>query len=256
MTNILMLGDTHGDRGFVRGAIKWAAENDIHTIYQLGDFGYWPRVNNGQKFLHGVIEALEEHSVQLFWIDGNHEDHAVLQPKAAKVDYAKPVPVKDRWSTGSTFYLPRGYSWEVDGVRFGAFGGAFSIDRRYRGEGNPQYGWFPNELAEPEAIDRLGQVDVLLTHDAPIVPPCMYGMPFKSDPQSQASQKVVYEALVRSKARQVFHGHWHLNERYGVHGANVWGLAMNQDGLAEAGAVFVTDDRSTHSVLKWMHRNG
>lgn len=255
MTNILLLGDCHGDRGFTRGAIRWAAENDIHTIYQLGDFGYWPRVNNGQRFLHDVIKALDEYNVQLFWLDGNHEDHLVLQPKAIKSDY-QPVPIKDKFSAGSTFYLPRGYSWEVDGVRFGAFGGAISIDRRYRIEDSAHYGWFHNECADPSRIDALGKVDVLLTHDAPIIPPCFYGAWYKDDELSRLNQRVVHDAMVGSGAKQLFHGHWHVNHRYGVHVADVQGLGMNHDGLAEAGRVYDTTTREHCSVIKWMHRNG
>lgn len=253
MTNILLLGDTHGDRGFTRSALRWAAEHDVQAVYQLGDFGYWPRVNNGAKFLHDVIATSVEVGVPLSFIDGNHEDHLVLQPKAVASGY-RPVEIKDRWSKeGHLTYLPRGYSWEVDGVRFGAFGGAVSIDRRYRSENHPHFGWFTDEVSDPDRIDALGHVDVLLTHDAPIIPPCVYGGSYKDDPLSRTNQKVVYSALVRSKARQVFHGHWHLNHRYGVHGAEVQGLAMNADGLAEAGVVYKTEDRRAYSLIQWQY---
>lgn len=254
MTNVMLLGDTHGDRGFTRGAIRWAAENDVNRIVQVGDFGFWPRTNNGQKFLHDVGKQSVESMVPFYFIDGNHEDHLVLNRHVR--DNLKPGDPWVHYGKYPVTYILRGGTWEWGGVRFGAFGGAFSIDRHNRIEDSGSYGWFADEVPDPSKIPDLGQVDVLLTHDSPIVPPCMYSAGgFKRDAMSSASQAAVYDALVASKASLLVHGHWHLYERYNVAGATVQALDMNQSSLYNAAVVFRTDDRRLFSIREWEYRD-
>lgn len=251
MTSVMFLGDAHGDRGFTKSAITWASNNAIDKIIQVGDLGFWPRTNNGKKFLHDVGKESAVCNVPFYFIDGNHEDHLVLDQLRARendgfITYGK-YPIT---------YIDRGTSWEWGGVRFGAFGGAFSIDRKHRIEDSASYGWFRNEMPDESKIDALGKVDVLITHDAPIVPPIVYGLQhFKADETSALGQRAVYRALVATGAKLLVHGHWHLNERYGVHGATVQGLAMNQDSLYDAAVVYRTDDRRLFTLKQWEYRD-
>ena len=248
---IMFLGDTHGDRGFTRNAIRWAADNGVDRIVQVGDFGFWPRTNNGQRFLHDVGKQSVQSHVPLFFIDGNHEDHLYLkalrdrEPDKDVIHYGK-YPVS---------YITRGTRLEWDGVTFGAFGGAYSIDRSMRIEDSGSYGWFRDETPDPSKIEALGKVDVLLTHDAPIIPPPMYGQGFKDDPTSRECQASVYRALVSTEAKLLIHGHWHLNYRHGVHGALVQGLAMNHDSLYDASVVFDTEGRKLYTMREWEYRD-
>lgn len=249
MTAVMLLGDTHGDRGFTKQAINWAADNGVDRIVQVGDFGFWPRWNNGQRFLHDVGKHSVERHVPLYFIDGNHEDHEYLasllerkDPNQFFVNYGK-YPIS---------YIPRGSTWEWGGVRFGAFGGAFSIDWKYRREG---WDWFREEMPDASKIDDLGEVDVLLTHDSPIIPPPTYGQGYKEDATSRESQRIVYDAMVRSKAKMLIHGHWHMNYRHGVHGCDVIGLGMNHDSLYAAAVVLTTEDRRIYKIREWEYRD-
>jgi hypothetical protein len=72
-----------------------------------------------------------------------------------------PVAIGDRCR-----YLPRGLRWDWRGVRFGALGGAFSVDRRERVEGES---WWWAEVISDADVERLGdaRLDVLVTRDAP-----------------------------------------------------------------------------------------
>lgn len=252
MTNVMFLGDCHGDRGFTKQAINWAADNGVDRIVQVGDFGFWPRTNNGQRFLHDVGKHSVQQHVPLYWIDGNHEDHLYLDkmlerrnPDLWFVNYGK-YPIS---------YIPRGTVWEWGGMTFGAFGGAFSIDRRARRQDSGEYGWFENEMPDPSKIDLLGEVDVLLTHDSPIIPPPVYGHGFKDDVTSRESQRLVYEAMVRSKAKLLVHGHWHVRYTHGVHGCQVEGLAHNYETLYTAAIVLRTDDRRVFTLRQWEYRD-
>lgn len=251
--NIMLLGDTHGDRGFTLKAIRWAAENSIDRIVQVGDFGFWPRTNAGQKFLHDVGKQSVESHVPLYFIDGNHEDHLYLKGLRERHTGDSMIHFS-KYGKYPITYIDRGARWEWGGVCFGAFGGAYSIDRRSRIEDSGTYGWFREETPDESKIEMLGKVDVLITHDSPIVPPVMYGHNFKTDETSMQSQRAVYRAMVSSGAKLLVHGHWHLNERYLVHGCTVQGLDMNEAGLYNAGVVFRTEDRRLFTPKQWEYR--
>lgn len=249
---VMALGDTHGDRGFTKQAITWAGDNDVNRIVQVGDFGFWPRTNNGQKFLHDIGKHAAEVLVPFYFIDGNHEDHIVIKTLRDRDDGSGFIP----YGKYPITYIERGTRWLWDGVWFGAFGGAFSIDRYARTEDSARYGWFKEEVPDETKIPSLGKVDVLFTHDSPIIPPSVYGMQhFKSDEMSRLSQSAVYDALVASKPALLIHGHWHLNERYAVHGATIQGLDMNQSSLYRAAVVFDTDGKTLYNLHQWEHRD-
>jgi len=245
----MMLGDTHGDRGFTKNAISWAEANGVDCVVQVGDFGFWPRTNNGQRFLHDVGKHSHELKIPLYWLDGNHEDHDYIDSLLRRSDGQVFIP----YGKYPLYFIPRGTVWNWGGVRFGAYGGACSIDRGLRIPNSPSYGWFEQEMPDPDKMPR-GPIDVLLTHDAPIPPPCLGGS-YKRDPTSSRSQRLVYEALVGSGAKLLVHGHWHVNERYGVHCAVVQGLAMNHNPLYDAAVVFRTDDRRLFTLKQWEYRD-
>lgn len=248
---VMALGDCHGDRAFTKQAITWASENGVDRIVQVGDFGYWPRTNNGQRFTHDVGKHAQTLGVSFYWIDGNHEDHdlidSVIRIRGGGMLSHGKYPIT---------YIDRGHSWEWGGVKFGAFGGAFSIDRAQRIKCSGVYGWFPQELPDPSKIELLGKVDVLFTHDSPIVPPSVYAnRNFKADDTSRQSQRDVYDALLSSGASLLIHGHWHLNERYKVAGAVIQALDMNYSNLYRAGILFDTDSRRLFTLQEWEYRN-
>lgn len=247
----MALGDTHGDRGFTKLAITWAAENGVDRIVQVGDFGYWPRINSGQTFVADVGKHANQLGVPFYWLDGNHDDHDMIDGTIrtrgeGMISHGK-YPIT---------FIDRGHSWDWGGVRFGAFGGAFSIDRWGRIEHGGGWGWFAQEMPDPTKIEMLGKVDVLFTHDAPIVPPGKYATGFKRDDTSLLSQRTVYDALLSSGASLLIHGHWHHNERYKVADAVIQALDMNQAGLYAAAVVFDTATKQLFNLHQWEHRDG
>lgn len=148
---ILVVGDVHGNTEFMLTAIVRAAGRGISTILQVGDFGYWPHTASGEKFLKDLERAAADHGVTVWWIDGNHENHEWLGLKTRAEDGTVHVSEHCR-------YLPRGHRWEWNGVRFGALGGAFSIDWRMR---VPMLSWWPQEViylrdVQPKSTSLLG----------------------------------------------------------------------------------------------------
>ncbi len=213
---VLMVGDTHGnDDHWEKVVVPSARSRRTDIILQLGDFGYWPRISDGERFLAWVDRSLQELSRDLgremvcVFVDGNHEDHLELNKLAPRSDGF--VPVTDR-----ILWAPRGLRWEWAGVRFLALGGAFSIDRKYRAMNSGHYGWFGEEMITTEqasiAMDG-GECDVLVSHDAPLwcrqflIP---VGVPAVGlFPDSDANSKLLQDVVRVVKPKQLWHGHYH-----------------------------------------------
>ena len=186
-------------------------------IFQVGDFGFWPREKWGQKYLRKVQKFLRMHDMNLYWIDGNHEDFDSIEkwqekrPKTEEGFYQF-----DR----NIFYVPRGTKWEWEGKTFMGFGGAYSIDKNRRlaqeriGGGKS---WFEQEMITDKQVcavlDVPGTVDVLFTHDAPRG--TKWDRPFsdyKTESFSRANRTAVSAIMDHVKPGLLIHGHYH--ERY------------------------------------------
>jgi hypothetical protein len=112
----------------------------------------------------------------------------------------------------NVIYQPRGSVHEdEDGTRFLFLGGAPSIDRDGRVEGES---WWPEEtITDAEhkrALSAKGPVHVLVTHDAPAFPP---GFSPKGSPGYQRDQnrsmKRIDALIKRHRPPLLVHGHWH-----------------------------------------------
>ena len=242
---ILFLGDTHGEFMSCVRAIDFAEEFDIDSIVQVGDFGYWPSTRKGYEFLEGVRGYLGDTEIDFYWIAGNHEDHNTLDAILGGDPTNEPFIAH-----GGLVHIRSGARWEWDGVTFGALGGGYSIDRAHRTRESPSYGWFPQEVPDASLIPGIGKVDVLITHDSPIIPPPMLASGrFFSIPESQDCQRTVYAALTSAQPSVLVHGHWHVKYRSGVAGTEVWGLDCNS--LRHSACVYDTSVRKMCSVQEW-----
>ena len=72
---VLVAGDTHGNAPWVEGLAATAAEQGCPIVIQVGDFGYFPDHPNGPRYLTAIDTACARHGVELWFIDGNHDDH-------------------------------------------------------------------------------------------------------------------------------------------------------------------------------------
>lgn len=210
---VMLLGDVHGSHNWTRHAIEHAASNGADVIVSAGDFGHWSPGHSTYMFYRDVHAKLEEHDIILYWVDGNHEDHADIaqrrqgsrEPMALNEDFPRII------------HLPRGFRWEWWGKTWMALGGAVSVDKFNRTEGRS---WWPGETLTDEDVEfasRPGKVDVLIAHDAP------YGMHIpgiKPMGQSEWPDWVLYEAydhqrkisavMGATRPALVTHGHMHV----------------------------------------------
>lgn len=171
---IVVAGDWHGN---VPWAVRVIREAPAFTgpgrtlILHLGDFGIWPGAD-GHDYLEAVTAALEEADAELWFIDGNHEDHPALRRHQDEWGAsASLVPIRPanalRTSPSRLFWAPRGFRWTWHGRTWLALGGAVSLDRARRRAG---LDWWPEEeiaTAQAELALRDGPADVMVTHDCP-----------------------------------------------------------------------------------------
>lgn len=132
---VLLVGDLHANTGAAFEVIDYAAAVRADLILQLGDFGFWPRDLQGRTFLRKVEKRLALRGLNLWWIDGNHEDFDGLTVLPIGEDGRREI-------SEHVWHLPRGYRWQWGATTWVAVGGAVSVDKNYRTEGKT---WFAAE---------------------------------------------------------------------------------------------------------------
>ena len=162
---VLVAGDWHGDREWALSVIKRVpqllAAEQTRLILHLGDFGIWPGVE-GRRYLDSVSTVLDLVDVDLWFIDGNHEDFPQLAQLASGTVPGGRVAVRP-----NIWHLPRGHRWQWHGRTWLACGGGVSLDKAGRAEG---IDWWPQEeitSGQEAAMIAGGHADVMVCHDCP-----------------------------------------------------------------------------------------
>lgn len=208
---VLVVGDTHGDWGWVRDEVIPTAVNEqCPRIVQLGDFGFVHsgNVRSVRARLNQMSVTLADFDRDLTFVPGNHEHHPMLTHLAE----INPVgPEGHAEIAPRVHYTGRVSAWEWAGVRCAAVGGAVSIDRDIR---TPGVDWFPEEELSPEEemlAKGLDPVTVLFSHEAPRTHPFRFLVP---DSRSERSRQRMTEIADRLQPQYWFHGHYHAWARY------------------------------------------
>jgi predicted phosphodiesterase len=212
---VLLAGDTHCNRSHVTYLFNVARDNDCSLIIQLGDFGFWPRHKQGSEYLEHCQGLAKRRGVELWWLDGNHEDHDFIDAFAPEKEKIYTTVGRRGALYPNLKYLSRGARFELDGVKFIAYGGAFSVDRA---QGAKFVSWFPQEMIDLGHVESLSNepVDVLLSHDVPT------GFTFHYDEGSTLSivskeaRDALYKLVQKTKPKYCFGGHHHLNGTWAI----------------------------------------
>ena len=153
---IVIAGDLHGDFWAINGLIN--KHQEIKLIIQCGDFGWWPRCKLDYWNKRGG-STIKNHDVKILWCDGNHEDFEDLKKYE---DCTEVLP--------NIFYMPRGSVTILPDKRKVLFiGGGLSIDRKFRVQGDGNFGWFEEETITQKDIENLPdeEIDIVISHTAP-----------------------------------------------------------------------------------------
>lgn len=205
---VYICGDTHwrtGDELKVK-KLKLSQED---TLIILGDFGgIW----YGDERDNVVLDEIAQYPFTVAFIDGNHENFNAL--------YTYPV---ENWKGGkihrirpNLVHLMRGEVFTIEGARFFAFGGGYSLDVAYRTIGKS---WWPQEIPTPEELQNglvnFKQVDYVLTHTAPrsIVYRC-FNNPMNMETPESELQKYFDDMYHQGAFRYWFFGHLHLDKDF------------------------------------------
>lgn len=207
MTNIGLVGDVHGNAMVASAAVSKLKEQDADRIIFLGDFGY--------RFSPAFVRELDEVSsytgLQIEWLPGNHENFDYLE----KIDY----------DLGRRFTCHRtGDVLDLGDNTALVIGGATSVDRPWRDKGSS---WWPQESLTDEDIRKcadVGEVDFILSHDAPWLPPMLRNNNPGFDPlelEIGELHRYKYRMILKyAKPTDIWHGHYHVSydETYNVDG--------------------------------------
>jgi hypothetical protein len=206
---VVVAGDWHADAGWAKYVIERAGEllpEGRRVILQLGDFGV-----GSDRFLHVVSRELKRTGAELWFVDGNHENHHQLAA-------LQPGPDGRALLCPRVWWLPRGHRWEWHGLRWLALGGAVSLDRVHRREGKS---WWPEESITQEQVDKAiagGPADVMVTHDCPMgllpplpVPPAWWAA--EDWDRCYTNQGLVRQVMDEVRPSYLMHGHLHVSAR-------------------------------------------
>lgn len=209
----IISGDTHGtldiekvERFFGEHEDEYTEDDYLIICGDVGVCGFSPDVEKETRCI------LQELPVTVLFIDGNHEHHERLND----------LPV-DEWMGGkvhfvesSIIHLMRGQVYDIDGVRFFTFGGAYSVDRYVRTEG---IDWFPEEIPTreeyEEGLDNLEacgyKVDYIITHTAPreVAAALGYG---EESLDEVALRRYLQQIADEAEYKKWFFGHFHEDE--------------------------------------------
>lgn len=208
--SIVLCGDTHGLIDFDKLA-KYFEANDGYTkkdyLIVLGDAGIlWDSTEDKD-----VQSAFSDLPVTTLWIDGNHENFDMLSEYPDEIWNGGKV----HFISDSIIHLSRGQVFEIDGLKFFTFGGAYSIDKLRRHEG---ISWWPSEMPSnheyEEGLNNLDKadwkVDYVLTHTCPeFIASQLVTYSYSGEETLQRYFNQISEDL---EFEEWFFGHWHIDE--------------------------------------------
>ena len=192
---IMIMGDSHGEFGFIKKITK------IHKpdmIIHVGDFGWFPHWKS-----HNVI-PLKDFPVPLYFIDGNHDDQSVLSQLTEETALMPNIN-----------YVPRGTIKQLHTGENALFiGGADSIDKAYRKEG---IDWWREELitqADMMRIPEDAKNDIVFSHTCPKFLADRLVHMVKGSPNNDPSTIALEQIHSIYKPKRWYFGHWHYPTTY------------------------------------------
>lgn len=215
MNRVLLMGDIHGEvkrLADIANKIDNWTKDDLIII--LGDFGcIWDRKTAKLK-----LDYIAELPFTVAFLDGNHENFPLI----------KEMEQITLWNggyigmlSGGTIHLLRGEIYNINNKTIGVCGGANSIDKYWRTEGESW--WAEEEIIENDVnnfknnllIKNLEnkKLNIMLSHDCPIeILPTVRAFSGVNKMSSFSnSQKRLQEIYKMINVDKWYFGHWHFD---------------------------------------------
>lgn len=240
---VYIAGDLHGDwdtfNPFINAKIRQSKQlrsyidtyDEVEVIIlQTGDFGFWPHKHNSTELsrngrsrwnqygIKNAVSGIKDGLVKIYWCDGNHENHDVLDVLEAQQPdqpFIEIMPGVYFATFGSIVTL-------LDGTTVLFCGGADSIDKERRIPGDS---WWTQEIINMNDMERLPppgstRVDWIISHTCPAyfsldVP--VYTAGKAGDPSKQYLN-MIFDAY---RPKQWWFGHYH-DYQQGFHDGCAW----------------------------------
>jgi len=230
--NIIVTGDLHGYWNYLNDLLN---KKKPEKAIVCGDFGYWPHMHNSKKIGRRGIRwdqyGIKNHVTEVFWLDGNHENHEELKILATKYGYQSPINMKDFEENRDKkykpiYYLPRCCVVEFNDQRCLFIGGADSIDKMSRREG---ISWWRGEVISHSDYLNLPEEDIAIvfSHTIPsFLADELFIDLWGSQKMYDPSCKILEEVFYKYKPKKWYFGHFH--KFYNIHfeGCEFIGLDM------------------------------
>ena len=167
---LLITGDCHGtiDRNKLKKIRhnKKLCKDDVLII--AGDWGGIWDVNKSGKSELLELKWYDRFPCTVLVVDGNHDNHIRLNKLPEITKFENIVGI----ISNNIYHLKRGNIYIINNKKFFIFGGAESIDKKYRIEG---ISWWKEEIYSQAQLDNAfenldkynWQVDYVVTHTAP-----------------------------------------------------------------------------------------
>ncbi len=236
---LFVAGDTHGNiRWLTNYLYPTAVAVGADKILIVGDFGYWEHTKDGVEFLNACDVLAATSNVPLYWLHGNHDNWTLAMRRYGEQRDAEGF-VRCR---NNVLYVPQGHSWSWGSRHLRSFGGAYSIDKKYRLEmeqrryerlvreegyraakkhvktrpvpSQANTLWFEDEqMSDEEMFDLLERdsdtKDVVFSHDKPAA--SRPGWNRKDIAECLPNQKRLDAAMRVHEPRYWIHGHLHYS---------------------------------------------
>ena len=210
--SIFVTGDIHGDiRRILNIPDEGLTKNDIVIV--LGDFGViWNNIN----ITNMALELLGNKKFTTAFLDGNHENFNMINDMQEIIE----------WNGGRAGILPfgiihllRGEIYNINNKIIGICGGANSIDKAWRVEGESW--WKEEEISdsdianfEANLLKYNNKIDIMLTHDIPvsILPTVKIYSGINNDNMVSNSQLQLEKIDQMVDIKKWYFGHWHIDK--------------------------------------------
>lgn len=221
----VICGDWHQNTEYVTKLLAELSLYYVTDIIHVGDVGFMGRYRD--EYVHYLDNLLTQYHINLYFIEGNHEDY----------EWLGQLP-KDELGLGHVTshikHIPRGSQYVVAGKVCTFIGGGVSVDQNIRVKGRDW--WSEEEITDEQVAQykQLVKTDVLITHDAP----SGCGLPL---PQTFFDPKLIHKSNQhRNKLEDIREalqpdviicGHYHLahNQVYSLNGKDVYFQALDCD---------------------------
>jgi Icc-related predicted phosphoesterase len=212
---VFLTGDIHGDPTRVIEFYKKSGFSDSDIIIILGDVGANYYSGSRDALVKSMLNGI---GVDVLCIHGNHEMRPANIPSYHLTEWnGGKVWIEDEYP--HLLFAKDGEIYSIEGNRYIAIGGAYSVDKYYRLAMN--YGWWEDEQPSDEIKQYVekqleeNEINIVLSHTCPLkYEPTEVFLSQVDQSKVDKSTEIWLDKIEDNlKYMAWFCGHWHTDKR-------------------------------------------